>query len=129
MTAAAKDLPALDDFTTCYGVQVCTIGEDGILIALGHHPARTALAAFNAYSRRVIGLANVTDDSWVTPGELLELLQEINHDWGRLLGECGQCPPERGCDRCLAIRDGSWWMELGAAESDPDAVPVTVLEM
>lgn len=126
MTAAARDLPVLDGFTTCYGVQVCTFGEDGILLALGHHPARTALAAFNAYSRRVIGNRSLTDHHWVSP---LTLLEEIEQDWVKLLGECGQCPPERGCDRCLAIRDGSWWMELGADAADPDAVPVTVLEI
>jgi hypothetical protein len=124
---AARDLPALDGFTTCYGVQVCTVGEDGILIALGHHPARTALAAFNAYSRRVIGLADVTDGQWVQP--VGPLLEKVKQDRGRLLGECGECPPERGCDRCLAIRDGSWWMELGADKADPDAFPVTVLEI
>lgn len=47
---------------THYGIQVAYIGEDGDMIALGHHDTRRALAAFNRHARVYCGLRNLADD-------------------------------------------------------------------
>jgi hypothetical protein len=47
---------------THYGIAVTHVGEDGDMLALGHHDTRKALAAFNRHSRTFIGLPNLADD-------------------------------------------------------------------
>jgi hypothetical protein len=47
---------------THYGIPVAHVGEDGDLLALGHHDRRKTLAAFNKHARTFIGLPNVADD-------------------------------------------------------------------
>lgn len=65
VSLTADDLladPKRHGFETYYGVPVCSVGEDGDLLALGHHDPRRTIAAMNAYSRKAIGLRNLYDD-------------------------------------------------------------------
>lgn len=52
--------PQMED--THYGIPVAHIGEDGEMLALGHHSTRRALAAFNRHARDFAGLTNLADD-------------------------------------------------------------------
>lgn len=117
-TTPTRPLPNLDGFDTCYGVRVVVLGEDFDLLALGHHDRRRALAAFNRYSRRVIGDA-------LGAAELVE----IRYTWAVLAGECGECDdPADVCEQCQVVRAGGWWLEYDDEyATDPDAFPVTVL--
>lgn len=47
---------------THYGIKVTAIGEDGDLLAFGHHEPRRALAAFNRHARTEWGLLNLADN-------------------------------------------------------------------
>lgn len=47
---------------THFGIPVSYYGEDGELVALGHHSKRRALAAFNRHARVGMGFDNVADD-------------------------------------------------------------------
>ncbi|MFE2563106.1 hypothetical protein [Streptomyces mirabilis] len=65
---------AMED--THYGIGVSHIGEDGDLIALGHHSPRRALAAFNRHMRTFVGLANLADDRSATAADWVPALQQ-----------------------------------------------------
>lgn len=117
------DPPNLDGFTTFYGIQVSTIGEDGNLIALGHHDERRVLAAFLTYHRKVIG----------EPIPLYHNGHTLNVEqmWGELLGRCGDCPDPillGVCDRCDHAARGLWFMTWHD-KPQPGTFPITMLEM
>lgn len=133
LVPAARDsrIPALSDFDVHFGIPVSAIGEDGNLIALGHHTPKAALAAFNAYARRTIGLVDLLDGR----GRWQEALDGVKQCRAVLLTEhCRDCAdPEvrdAACGQCWEIRDaakgGSWWIAYDAAEDEPGAFPVTV---
>jgi hypothetical protein len=65
---------------THYGIPVCHIGEDGDMVALGHHEPCRALDAFNRHARVFCGLANVVDDRGTTADDMLAL---ISPAWGQ----------------------------------------------
>lgn len=65
--------PAMEDIH--YGIKVSHIGEDGDLIALGHHTDRRTIAAFNRHMRAFLGLANLADDRSATVADWLPALQ------------------------------------------------------
>lgn len=111
--------PTLTGFTTHYGVPVSTIGEDGELVALGHHNPRTVLAAFNAYARSC-GFRDLADWSYprtVTAGR-------VRHELFVVDAECSGCGPEGAC-RCPDIFSLDWWLRAADGD-DRDAFPVTV---
>lgn len=62
MTTAPEIIvkPEMED--THYGIQVCHVGEDGDMFALGHPGIRRAFAAFNRHARVFCRLANLADD-------------------------------------------------------------------
>lgn len=78
-TEAQYTLTAADFEKTYFGVPVCSSGEDGDMLALGHPGARRALAAFNRYARKVIGLDNLADDRKATAEDWLGTITE---HWG-----------------------------------------------
>jgi hypothetical protein len=47
---------------THYGISITHVGEDGNMLALGHHDPRKALAAFNKHARTFLDLPNLADD-------------------------------------------------------------------
>lgn len=125
MSIGTVPVPDLDGFLTLYGVPVCAIGEEGDLVALGHHDHRRTLAAFMAYYRRVIGdpLSLYVDDD---PADV-----PIEAVWAELLGECGHCPDkELGtvCEQCDHVRRGDWYLTW-SDEPGPGRFPIMRLNL
>ena len=115
-TATARTLitePEMED--THYGITVAHIGDEGDMIALGHHSPRRALAAFNRHARVFVGLVNIADDRSETAAEWLD---GIKH--------------ERAVFRKPNPND-EWeepdmaWVADWSNPDDPDARPVTLL--
>ncbi|MFB7359617.1 hypothetical protein [Streptomyces gardneri] len=97
-----------------YGITVCTTGEDGDMLALGHHNDRRALAAFNAHARRYLGLVNVADDRRADADDWLDAIRQ-----GWVVFRTPD--PEQG-------DDPEWvWSADAASETTPNAQPVTFL--
>lgn len=94
-------IPDLAGFTVCYGVPVSSIGEDGDLVALGHYPPHRALAAFNRYSRTVIGLKDITDGGYVS--DMTALLKAMEPKWAVQRQHCATFPQ---CGSVGPVADG-----------------------
>lgn len=97
---------------THYGITVCHIGEDGDMLALGHHDPRRALAAFNRHARTVLGLANYLDDRSAVAAEALETITHVSMAF--------RTPdPAQG-------EDPDWfWVAEEVAPGAPDSTPCT----
>lgn len=132
LVPAAQDprIPALPDFDVQFGIPISAIGEDGDLIALGHHAPKAALAAFNAYARQTIGLVDLLDGR----GAWREALVSVQQRWAVWLTDrCRTCAKDGqrdDCWSCVDVREAarlhSWWLDWAAAEDEPGAFPVTV---
>lgn len=121
-------------FPEHYGVHVSCLGEDGDIIALGHHDTRRAVAALNRYARRDLGLSDVFDS-----GRLfyMDVASSVESCWAVLMTECQYAHEdwhgldEEPCWQCVEIkatvRKGGWWIRWDAAERDDGAFPVMVL--
>lgn len=96
---------------TYYGVPVAYVGEDGEMLALGHHEHRRVLAAFNAHARRHYGLVNLADDQNATAAPWLA---DLHQQWALF------STPDP------ATSDYAWVTEE-VAEGSPNALPVTFL--
>ncbi|MBZ6211696.1 hypothetical protein KVH31_34945 [Streptomyces olivaceus] len=107
------DAPAMEN--SHYGIRVSHIGEDGDLIALGHHSDRRSIAAFNRHMRTFLGLANLADDRSATAAEWVPALQRRH---------CIFRTPDP--ENCWEDVDWSWVAEWCQPET-PDAHPVTLL--
>jgi hypothetical protein len=101
---------------THYGVAVCSLGEDGDMLALGHHEPRKALAAFNRHARVFLGLANLFDDRSVKAADALE---DVSAKWA-LFG-----PPDPANQ--WEDPDCDWYVNSAATAETPGAVPVMLL--
>jgi hypothetical protein len=101
---------------THYGITVAHIGEDGDLIALGHHSDRRTLAAFNRHMRTFVGLANLADDRSATAAEWMSALQQKHAVF--------RAP--NPTEDCWEDPDWTWVAEWCDADA-PGAKPVTLL--
>jgi len=105
--------PAMED--THYGIKVSHIGEDGDLIALGHHRPLRALAAFNRHMRVFLGLDNLADDRSATAADWLPALQQKHAVF-------------RTPDPENEFEDPEWsWVADWCEAGEPNARPVTLL--
>lgn len=98
-----------------YGVSVAHFGEDGDMIALGHHSTRRALAAFNRHARHFVGLANLADDR---SAKAADYTVGISTKWAVFR----QPNPEREDPDFVWVADFCELTQQGAQ-------PVTVLEL
>jgi len=87
--------PAMEG--THFGIAVASLGEDGDLIALGHHDDDKALAAFRAFTGHSLDLGEAVSRGWA----YFHVPQPDNGDW-------------------------EWIAEPSTADT-PGAVPVTYL--
>lgn len=111
-----KGVDELPGFALNYGIRVVRIGEDDegdLLVALGHHSERRALAAFSRYCR-------------LTGGEPQR--DTLQQTYARLVGECGGCPSTSSCAQCETVRTGGWWIEWDIDPAELDAFPVTLMD-
>ncbi|MFJ9029776.1 hypothetical protein ACIRQP_14830 [Streptomyces sp. NPDC102274] len=102
---------------THYGIPVVHIGEDGAMLALGHHTPRRALAAFNRHARVFVGLANLADDRSVRAADYIPLISQRHGIF-------------RKPDRASEWEDPDWeWVVVWSVPEHPDAQPITVLDI
>lgn len=104
--------PRMDDIN--YGIPVSAIGEDGALLALGHHSRRHTLAAFNRYGRQFPGWFNLAEDY---SAKAQPWLDALDYRWATFTVP----DPAKGEDP-----DCSWWVHWCTPDT-PDARPVTLL--
>lgn len=100
-------LPDLSGFEAHYGIRVSYIGEDGYMVALGHHDdKRRVIAAMNRLARKQAGLSNMRDDHRATYEDAVGRLYD---DWGvELTGSA-----EEWCIQC-------------GEQGNPAAFPITL---
>lgn len=102
---------------THYGIAVCHFGEDGDMLALGHHGDRRAFAAFNRHARVFCHLANLADD------------QSANlTDWFGCIEELWVVFRKADPNNCWEDPDCEWFFDR-ATEGTPGAQPVTILDV
>jgi hypothetical protein len=103
--------PDLSGFETFYGVPVCYIGEDGDVVALGHHDQRRTIAAMNALARTQAGLRNLIDRRKASVKDITETLSQ---KWATVEVHNGIGDGPYGYD---------WYMEWATWDT-PGAFPV-----
>lgn len=97
-----------------FGIPVVYYGDDGDMLALGHHAPRRALAAFNRHARVYCGLANVADDRQADAEDWLDCIRK-----GWLV--FSRPNPDEGDD------PDDIWVAIAASAGAPNAQPVTFL--
>lgn len=135
LVPAAQDprIPPVNDFDVHFGIPISSIGEDGDMLALGHHEPKVALAAFNAYAKK-LGFLDLLDGGKHDQQAWKDALDAVDRRWAVLLTDlCRACMKEplarADCPDCQAVReitkDGAWWIAYDATEDEPGAFPVT----
>lgn len=124
---AGSDFPELDGAETFYGVTVTYIGEDGYMMAFGHHAdPRPVIAAMNRLARTQCGLENMLDDPRATYSDVADRLHE---DWAiQLHDRCLECGNDPHCKECQALRlksEDEWCLRWGE-QDNPAAFPITL---
>lgn len=118
----ATNLPTLSGFTTHYGIPVAGIGEEGELVALGHHEPRRAFAAFNRFVRREWGWDLASETKTRSSRTLAD---RIRHEHFVVGNTCGDCDNQPDCVYCTEARRHDWWLRQ-ANSTDRDTFPVTI---
>jgi hypothetical protein len=136
LAPAALDprIPDLDHFEVYFGIRVADIGDDGDLIALGHHDPKAALAAFNAHAKTFWGLVDLLDGGQHDKARWRRVLDSITRRWAvQCTDQCRTCMRDGQrveCGDCAevqaVVKAGSWWIDSSAAEDEPGAFPVTI---
>lgn len=110
--------------TEHYGIRVSYIGEDGDMIALGHHAPEQVLEAFDRLAcSEGLALTDANEDRrHATPSlerrmaRLVTACESPDHDQDTADGGCGQC---------AMLADGAWYLEWGDPNS-PSTFPITM---
>lgn len=126
MPTETTTLPNLEGFEEFFGIKVCTLGEDGRMVALGHHEPKQALAAFNAYAKS-LGFTDLDDFSSFR-GDWSKALNRISTGRAVLRTGCGDASGaghEQDCSTCAYRAQFPWWMDLEPTDADVDTFPVT----
>ncbi|MEU8048110.1 NUDIX domain-containing protein [Micromonospora echinofusca] len=100
----APTWPTLDMVAEVNGIALSDIGEDGDIIALGHHDPARLLTALRRYAREVRGEA-------LAPADPAAPHAQIRHEWGVNISEA-------------AGPDQEWYLETAPADT-PGAFPIT----
>jgi len=134
---------AVKSFGVIDGIQLLPIGEDEIsFVALGHHDPLTALRAFNAEARGLLGWVDLVDgdhepahddacdeencprhepDSW-----LEDLVGKVKQSHAYFHEHSDFCEPDQG-ESC-GCDEYDWYITWDAKEG-PSTFPVTVFEV
>ena len=110
---AVLTAPDSDAFTDHDGILVTFVGDDGGMVALGHHDEGAAQAEFHQHDVWDRSQFDITT-TWAV------LTEPPAHD-------C-VTTPTTGCDGCDDTDGAPWWIEWGADPGTPGAFPVTVVE-
>jgi hypothetical protein len=100
-----------------YGIPVSDIGDDGDLIAPGHHEPRRVLAAFNRYARTQWGYPNLAGSRDTTAADLYD---QIRRHWGVF----------RAPNPAAEHEDPGWeWVIDHCTADTPGAAPYTQIHL
>jgi hypothetical protein len=105
--------PATNVFTDRDGIPVTFVGDEGTMVALGHHDLDVAEKAFTGH------------DIWARDAF------DVLVTWAVLTEPPGHncvASPAIGCTGCDETSGSPWWMEWGVDKSTPGAFPVMVVE-
>jgi hypothetical protein len=109
-----------DDFEATYdGISICCSGEDGDMLALGHHGKAAVLAAFNRHAREYMKIENIAADDTLTDAELAEYESDITAHWG---------VPRKATEAEQDNEGWSWTLERATADT-PGATPYMYLSL
>jgi hypothetical protein len=108
-----------------YGVHVSYVGEDGEMIALGHHDPRRVVAAFNREARVHSFLTNMCDDSRAFYSDVADDLQQLHARLATACDEADQPDHDDDCGECAEIRKADWFIRWDVNPEDPGAFPIT----
>ncbi|MER7623894.1 hypothetical protein [Streptomyces sp. NPDC126503] len=108
-TPSVKPLTDPEMEGTYFGIPVAYFGEEGNMLALGHHTPRRALAAFNRHARVQCGLHNLADDP---QADIEDWIGGIRTEW--ILFSAPDEPDYL-------------WFGRPVVEGTPGALPVTLL--
>lgn len=131
---------AVKDFDTVNGIQLLPIGEDEItFVALGHHHPKTALQAFDAEARGLLGWMDLLDgdhepvhdddcdeedcprhepDSWLD-----DLLHRVEQTWAYFHEHSDACEDDEGVE--CGCDEYGWYISWDNRKT-PSTFPVTV---
>jgi hypothetical protein len=112
MTSELFNPSASDMEAVHYGIPVSGYGEDGAMLALGHHDTRRAFAAFNRHARTSFGFVNFADER---DARAEDWVGEVRYGWLSFY-------------RGDPLGDFLWEGKV-VDEGDPGAVAVTYLDV
>jgi hypothetical protein len=118
-------------FSEHYGIRVAYLGEDGDMIALGHHDSRRVVAAFNRHARHHSCWLNMADDTEATYADVINALQATYVTEDLVCGSCND-DDDDDCTTCRTSHDrrfsvDGWDLSFGVSKPGPGVFPVTVL--
>ncbi len=113
MTVFPEALLTTGTFTEHDGIWVSYVGEDGDVVALGHHAPELVLAIIND-NPLITWTADDIDTTWAV------LTDPPAHD-------C-VATPTVGCSGCDDTEGVPWWIQWGVERGTPGAFPVMVVE-
>jgi len=116
-------------FSEHYGIRVACLGEDGDMIALGHHDSRRVVAAFNRHARHHSCWFNMADDTEATYADVVDALLATYVTEDLVCGSCIDYDDD--CATCRASHDrrfsiDGWSPSFGVSTPGPGVFPVTV---
>jgi hypothetical protein len=108
-----------------YGVHVSHVGEDGEMIALGHHDTRRVIAAMNREARVHTFLTNMCDYFGIFYRDVADDLEQLHARLVTACDEAEQPNHDDDCGECAEIRKSDWFIRWDATPDDPAAFPIT----
>lgn len=116
-TVVPSAIDLFEPEATYFGIPVSHIGDDGEgLIAIGHHPMRRVIAAFNRHHRRFVGLAGLHDDPTQSAADVA---RDIKTVWAVFRKPDPQSEYENS--------EYDWYLDT-VEQGTPGAVPVMWLD-
>lgn len=114
-----------------YGLRVGAVGEDGDMLALGHHPTLRTVAALNAEARYLMGPMGLAENCWPYRFIYGEVASKLKRTWAVLRETCdyadleeGHDPPSDPCYECKLRREVDWYIEWGHTPHHYRAFPI-----
>lgn len=112
----------IDTWELHYGLRVAFIGDDGAMVAAGHHDELRTVAAMNRFYRQFSG--EPLDYGYNC---YAEIAGSLSRRWARFISECDDPDHDQDCWQCSEIKQADWWMDYSAKEPGRGyLLPVTV---
>lgn len=110
-----------------HGIKVASVGEDGDMLAFGHHDPKATLSAMNAYAKR-LGFLDLLDDGKHDADAWKQALERVKPCWAVQMWTChehrAEAKPVAECLECQWVDESTWFVDCSAAEDAPGSFPV-----